>query len=363
MKSPALILILLLLCFSYALFVPNVKANPAYEDLTTFTKWGADQAKITAVTAERSTVTQLYRYDEAILYKSYGAGHFNMTAGIEHDFDYYVDDDNYAGGSGEASTMIVIWALVNATNDLQALINGGEDFPTVFIDLEDTDTKHSLNIVEWRNYGRYFTDSSIDLNEDTWYYIKLTINADLWKLGIYSTAGLRNVGDATDGDIDNLSGTLYASDMTFEYFYSVMSRDNFGYWITMWQEKYDIHEAVAVWSVTFYNNTGGILRADNVTVANGTETEYANETVIELIAIVEGNLTYGFDNFTWNGNYNYSNPSLWTITYGVSNLTLWCYFGAFNGDAVEERAFGTLGFVVVVIAVAIGGAILGKKLL
>ena len=117
--------------------------------------------------------------------------------------------------------------------------------------------------------------------------------------------------------------------------------------------------------VTFYNNTGGILRVNNVTTANGTVTWYDNQTIIELVAIVEGNLTYGFGNFTWDSTYNISNPYNYTVIFGVSNLTLWCYFAVFaDGISVEERAFGTLGFVVAVIALAIGVVVLaGKKLL
>jgi len=114
-----------------------------------------------------------------------------------------------------------------------------------------------------------------------------------------------------------------------------------------------------IYTVTFYNNTGGILRLNNATVANGTETEYGNNTVVELAAIVEGNLTYGFANYTWNGNYNITNPYDWTVTYGASNLTLWCYFGALEAAAAEDTAFdgimwmGIAGIIGAVVAAVI----------
>ena len=90
--------------------------------------------------------------------------------------------------------------------------------------------------------------------------------------------------------------------------------------------------------LTFYNSSGGIFRVDNATVANGTEIEYDNDTLIEfeIVAIVEGNMTYGFNNFTWNGNYNYTNPYNFSYII-IANTTLWIYFGEIivgNGETV-----------------------------
>jgi len=82
--------------------------------------------------------------------------------------------------------------------------------------------------------------------------------------------------------------------------------------------------AGVAWDVTFYFTDGGVLRVDNVTIVNGTVNNYPNGTVIELVAIVEGNLTYGFNKFTWDSNSSTSNPYNLTVT---ADLTAWCYFG------------------------------------
>lgn len=75
--------------------------------------------------------------------------------------------------------------------------------------------------------------------------------------------------------------------------------------------------------LTFYHNNGGVLRVNNVTRTNGTEVAFYNNTVVELVAIIEGNNTYTFSNFTWDSNSNSSNPYNLTVT---QNLTVWCYF-------------------------------------
>ena len=79
--------------------------------------------------------------------------------------------------------------------------------------------------------------------------------------------------------------------------------------------------------LTIYHTAGGIVRVNNATVANGTENWYTNNTVVEfeVIALVEGNLTYGFDNYTYAAYYNYSNPFNLSFTI-TENTTLWTYF-------------------------------------
>lgn len=84
-------------------------------------------------------------------------------------------------------------------------------------------------------------------------------------------------------------------------------------------------------TVTFYFNEGGIFRVDNATITNGTSTAYANGTVIELIAIVEGNLTYGFNNFSWNisGSWDILNQN-W------DSLSGWTKFGIGTAEISPE---------------------------
>lgn len=89
-----------------------------------------------------------------------------------------------------------------------------------------------------------------------------------------------------------------------------------------------IEEAEVIVSyLTYYHTGGGIIRVDNVTMTNGTEEYHVNNTLIEfeIVAIVEGNLTFGFDNFTWASSYNYSNPYNFSLIV-TGNTTLWAYF-------------------------------------
>lgn len=214
-----------------------------YEDLTAFTKWGADQAKITLSGSYKSIVTHLNRSDEAILYKDYGVGNFALSSGIEHDIDIYFDDTSYGGGSGATSQAMTPWALTNYVGTYQDHNNASERFVCVSMEGRTTVNKYGIQVME-----RYVTavsyDLSIDLSEDTIYYLKIKIVGNSFKVGIYSTAALRNAGDATDGDIDNCSITLSSSTLSFRYLYSVMSRDNYPYNITTYQENYDLHEEV-----------------------------------------------------------------------------------------------------------------------
>jgi hypothetical protein len=98
--------------------------------------------------------------------------------------------------------------------------------------------------------------------------------------------------------------------------------------------SWGVEETLVIFSyITLYYPAGGIVRIDNATVANGTKLAYVNNTVasFELVAVVEGNLTYGFDNYTWNGNYSYSNPYDFSLTI-VRNMTLWVYFVDLEGS-------------------------------
>jgi len=231
-----------------------------YEDLQTFTLWGNEQAKITAVTATRSTVTQLIRSDEAILYKDYGGGHFDLAVGIEHDFDFLCDDTDYGGGSGDTTVAVCSWALTNDINDFDALWVGNKHFIVAALSGDNIVNKYHLTLYEINNAGVVASDESINLNEDQQYWVKITILGNAWKAGIYSSLVLRNAGDGTDGDIDNLSVTLSSAVLTFQYLYSVMSRDNYTFWITAWQQNYDIHEVIPPTIKPFASNIATSMR-------------------------------------------------------------------------------------------------------
>lgn len=108
------------------------------------------------------------------------------------------------------------------------------------------------------------------------------------------------------------------------------------------------------YTVSFYFTDGGIIRRNNVTLANGTQLFYSNNTVVEfeLAAIVEGNLTYGFDNYTWNGNYNYSNPHDFNLTV-LGNVTVWSYFVELEEGGVIPSSILFVGIVFLALIVGI----------
>lgn len=126
------------------------------------------------------------------------------------------------------------------------------------------------------------------------------------------------------------------------------ANDNLLYWIV--PKSY----------LTIYFTNGGILRRDNATMTNGTELSYANNTLVafELVAIVEGNMTYGFNNFTWDSSYNISNPYDFNETI-TGNLTLWTYFepitagaGSFSVGIGAGLVLG-LTFMIIIFVVAL----------
>lgn len=144
------------------------------------------------------------------------------------------------------------------------------------------------------------------------------------------------------GGVGNLEDEQFTDDITME----VTGTDNdYGY----------ISEGeigVAYSYITFYENSGGIMRYDNGALTNTTEKAYINNTLVtfEIIAIVEGNMTYGFNNFTYNGNYNCSNPFDFNETI-TANMTLWVYFGEITGEGVPKY---TWMFYVGVVCLIIG---------
>jgi len=107
--------------------------------------------------------------------------------------------------------------------------------------------------------------------------------------------------------------------------------------------------------LTIYLNDGGILRMNNVSRSNGTVFAWGWGFTLEyeLIAVVEGNLTFGFNNFTWDGSYNCSNP--YNFSFAINNnVTLWCYFepitvgNGVTSVGIEQKFVGLmfLGFFI-----------------
>jgi len=111
-------------------------------------------------------------------------------------------------------------------------------------------------------------------------------------------------------------------------------------------------EESAVKTVTFYFYEGGQLQVDGDLVANGTESEYANGTIIGLAAL-PSNSSYVFYSFLWDSDTNGSNPYNLTIT---SDLTVWCIF-----DVPEDDTYVWFTLSLVWIPCALALFIVWKK--
>lgn len=350
-KTIGALILLTLLLLSLGNVAP-VSAAIVYQNLNTYTKWGADQAKITIPVETRVLVTELDRADEAILYKDFGAGHFDLANGIEHDFDFLPDETDYAGGAGSTSQAVMIWALANEVGTFQDLCDIGNTFLSIFISGNTLADHYTLEAME-RKVVSINRDYSVVLDEDVQYWVKVTILGNAWKVGIYSSLELRNAGDATDGDVDNLSVTLSSSAFTWRYFYAAMSRENYSFWITAWAQAYDLHEDFPYLELFF--NEGGEFRVNNGTVANGSLFSCKSLSIVELAGLPV-NSSFLWANFTWDEGYNLTNPHDFTVT---ENMSIWCNFGAIPGedftdpgDLAEIMLIALIFTCLIIIAVA-----------
>jgi len=306
--------------------IPIVKANPAYEDFTTYIEVEPNNS-IQKTTYHIDHATD--RDEDAYLYSYKGE---NFFTNFIHDFDArYLDTALRPVG--------IVYMLANDLDD--------------FVGLQD-DNKTAVCIFFYRHIG---DDYRLTLREtwnsteysDTWYATASELNYkwkffNVVKLGdnltvtIYSTDADRT----NEENEDYVLSLILHADHKFSYIFPCNTyNDGYsGYTSNDDIENLDLH--TPEWYVTFYNNSGGILRVNNVTITNGTKNSYPNNTILELIAIVEGNLTYGFANFTWDSNYNISNPYNLTVS---KNLTLWCYFGNISGNGVDTNGSLIVGLI------------------
>lgn len=84
----------------------------------------------------------------------------------------------------------------------------------------------------------------------------------------------------------------------------------------------EIDYNVPLRQITFKFNNGGIFRANNQTVSNGSTLDFLNGTIIELSAL-PSNSSFVFKSFNWTGGGALSNPHNYTV---ISNMEIWLYF-------------------------------------
>ena len=95
--------------------------------------------------------------------------------------------------------------------------------------------------------------------------------------------------------------------------------------------------------VTFYLNDGGKFYVNAADTANSTSTEYANETVLVLMA-VPASSSYIFVSFNWIASSSSSNPHEYTV---LGNDTIWLLFDGAGGADEDYTDPGDLAVAIV----------------
>lgn len=202
------------------------------EDFTTYTEVDTIDDRI------QKTANHCDHYshgnEDTYLYKDKTADHFT-------DFDHKVDvrsDFNEINARGS------FWVLANDLDDFYRLQIDGKTAlgvqsyyraigPERWISLREV---HAGN-----GYGDHFITAAVN----TWYYLRIVKSGTTFVCGIYSTAELRDAGDGTDGDVDNLALTLHA-DHSFQYVYACSSHDSdINYFLNNDTANLDLQEEVA----------------------------------------------------------------------------------------------------------------------
>ena len=211
-------------------------ANPAYEDLTEFTKAGAEAAQL-ATTATRVTYTTMAYGDEAYCYKDYGVAYFTYSDSNCHYFDFRITSRDFkTAGSGDL-TMHFLWILANAIGDV-ADLNAGT-FLTVHHYQNKDEENYKIAIRERHNSFTYLdVAGSYNLLVGSTYYSNVSWSGTSLKLNVYSTTELREAGAA--GDMASLSLALHANH-EFQYLYCFASYDlPYDPEISGYNENYDL---------------------------------------------------------------------------------------------------------------------------
>ncbi len=319
-KAKVFVLIaFLLICY---LVFPLALASPAYEDFTTYTEVDTanDRIQFNATHINHTST----RNEDTYLYKDFGADFF---ANFTHDLDCKSSFDTvgYVG---------YVWAMCDYVDDIKGLWDNSYIIIGLRFQKISPSPYRFLRLQEGLGGSIWNNDDSSTLSADTWYYVKIVKNGTSLFCGIYTTSALRNAGDGTDGDFDNLAITL-DSDYTFRYLYACNTyNDGAGAMLGITQTRnFDLH--TLFYSVIFYFNDGGEFRVNNETVTNGTSLLFSVNETIEL-ASLPFNSSFVFANFNWTGGVSTSNPYNLNVT---NFLIVWCYFSEVQYSPVSKFTF------------------------
>ena len=281
--------------------IPIVNASPLYEDFTTYTE--VDPNNHIEKTANH--VDFLGKMDEdAYLYDDKGIGHFG-------NFEHLIDVKPISVTIPYNYFKCSPYALTNDLDDLKGLLDASKTVIFLRVNNELPPNHPIFRLFEYYDGVVYFSDLYSGFY-GTMYYFNIKKEGTSFSAKIYSDAERTNL-------LETLSMTLQA-DHSFRYIHACQTH-NEGRTGDMDLDVENLH-LQEEYTVTFYNNSGGILKVNGTTVSNGTSESYYLNEVIELSGLPL-NSSYRFQNFTWDSNYNKTNPYNLTLT---SDLTVWCYF-------------------------------------
>jgi len=309
---------LIILCFLLltVLFVQVGYASPGYEDFLPPNYDETDTGGVITVTTNRMAWHDYLHTYTGRINKSYGPGHFGD---FEHWFDIYFSD--IEAGDGLNHWLLVVYSLdAGEGNYLQiaARENGAvDDEWTPGVKARDE------GVLVVSDFG-----TPIDIAEYPNVYVVLNRTDDDVAVDMYSTSTLRTIG--AGGDLYShfdATGTAHAFNNVIFGIDGAGTADN---WSDGHIEKFTL-APLPYWTITFNRTDGGLFRVDCTTMANETEIEYGNGTILELSALPK-NSSWFFTNYTWSGGSATTNPYNFTV---LSNSTVWLTF--------VDPPFGKLG--------------------
>jgi hypothetical protein len=153
--------------------------NPVYEDFTNFTE--VDSLTRLQQTANRSTFNIQRTDDNIYLYGDYGAGYFDD---VTHEFNVYIDS---CDSTASAQYRVILYSLTNMLGDWIAYWTNTESLDLI-AKSNNVAGQFSLRLVSGYNGGTnwYFFNESSGLDDDTYYFMRLTISGRNCTLWIYS---------------------------------------------------------------------------------------------------------------------------------------------------------------------------------
>lgn len=301
----SILLILLFLSASSFILIPSVKANPTYENYTTYAE--VDPNNHIEKTAYHIDF-DAYRDEDAYVYKDYGVGHFT-------DFQHLVDVEimtvtNYGKG--------IVWCLSNLVDDIKGIRDASGDYLSVTLDQSGLNRIYITECDAGTQYNNIYTG----INVSQPYYLTLNVSSTDFMCRIYFDSERTNL-------LDSLNLTLHNT-YSFRYIFgcNTLNSGTSTVHIDLDIDNLDLGEGLPLPNITFNFTDGGeIAYYDwNTTTfnepSNGSEIEFINQTLIKLMALPK-NESYIFKSFNWTEGSSTSNPHNYTIT---ANMTIWLHF-------------------------------------